>query len=62
MKYTGPEGSVYVNNVIKNGKSVWVIKGIGNTHLITRDKKTVKSRSFDYEHHMAAYLKRHNFV
>lgn len=40
---------VYFNLVQKNGKLQWVIKGIGDTVVLGRDRQKKKSRTFTQE-------------
>lgn len=53
--------AVYFNPVHKNGKDLWVIKGIGSTVVIGRDRQRRKSRTFTQEPQAAKYLDRHGF-
>ena len=48
--------------VEKNGKLQWVIKGIGDTVVLGRDRQKKKSRSFTQEAQATAYLKRNGFT
>ena len=48
---------VYFNLVQKNGKLQWVIKGIGDTVVLGRDRQKKKSRTFTQEAQADAYLK-----
>ena len=52
---------LYFNDVKKNGKNVYVLKGIGNTLIIGRDRQKKKSRIFTQEAQVERYLKRHGF-
>ena len=62
MKMVNEKGeAIYCNEANKNGKSVWVLKGIGETKIIGRDKQKKQSRVFTQEAQMTAYLKRHGF-
>lgn len=62
MKLRNAQGEmVYYNIVEKNGKTQWVIKGIGETVVVGRDRERRKSRSFSREHLAEQYLKRHGF-
>lgn len=53
---------VYFNLVQKNGKLQWVIKGIGDTVVLGRDRQKKKSRAFTQEAQADAYLKRNGFT
>lgn len=55
---------VYFNLVQKNGKLQWVIKGIGDTVVLGRDrqKKKSRTRTFTQEAQADAYLKRNGFT
>ena len=53
---------VYFNLVQKNGKLQWVIKGIGDTVVLGRDRQKKKSRTFTQEAQADAYLKRNGFT
>lgn len=53
--------AVYFNPVMKAGKEVWVIKGIGSTVVIGRDRQKRKSRIFTQYPQAEQYLKRHGF-
>lgn len=53
--------AVYYNPVRKNGKDQWVIKGIGSTVILGRDRQRRKSRTFTQEHQAASYLAKHGF-
>lgn len=46
----------------KNGKLQWVIKGIGDTVVLGRDRQKKKSRTFTQEAQADAYLKRNGFT
>ena len=62
-KLTNAKGEmVYYNLVEKNGKLQWVIKGIGDTVVLGRDRQKKKSRSFTQEAQATAYLKRNGFT
>ena len=54
--------AVYFNSICKGGKDAWVIKGIGGTQILERDRQKLKSRTFKQEAQALAYLKRHGFV
>lgn len=63
MKMVNQKGeAVYYNPVVKNGKDQWIIKGIGSTMIIGRDRQKLKSRTFTQERQAEAYLKRNGFV
>ncbi len=53
--------AVYYNMVTKNGKDQFVIKGIGSTVILDRDRQRRKSRSFTQQHQAEQYLARHGF-
>lgn len=53
--------AVYYNPVRKNGKDQWVIKGIGSTVILGRDRQRRKSRTFTQEHQAVNYLAKHGF-
>ena len=53
--------AVYFNPIRKHGKDQWVIKGIGSTVVLGRDRQRRKSRTFTQEHQAASYLARHGF-
>lgn len=53
--------AVYYNMVTKNGKDQFVIKGIGSTVILGRDRQRRKSRSFTQQHQAEQYLARHGF-
>ncbi|MCD7857710.1 MAG: hypothetical protein LUG55_07950 [Clostridiales bacterium] len=62
MKMANAKGEeIYYNPVEKNGKLVWVVKGIGSTVVIGRDRQKRKSRTFTQEHQAQAYIDRHGF-
>ena len=62
MKMVNSKGeAVYYNLVVKNGKDQWIIKGIGSTTIIGRDRQKLKSRTFTQEQQTIQYLKRHGF-
>ena len=44
------------------GKLQWVIKGIGDTVVLGRDRQKKKSRTFTQEAQADAYLKRNGFT
>mgnify|MGYP006865381598 FL=1 len=54
-------GAVYFNPILKHGKEAWVIKGIGDTVIIGRDRQRKKSRIFTQYAQTEAYLRRHGF-
>lgn len=63
MKLANAKGEmVYFNLVQKNGKLQWVIKGIGDTVVLGRDRQKKKSRTFTQEAQADAYLKRNGFT
>nr|DAL07757.1 MAG TPA: hypothetical protein [Caudoviricetes sp.] len=56
MKLANAKGEmVYFNLVQKNGKLQWVIKGIGDTVVLGRDRQKKKSRTFTQEAQADAY-------
>lgn len=62
MKMKNDKGeAVYYNFVTKNGKDQWIVKGIGSTVVIGRDRQKLKSRTFTQERQATAYLDRHGF-
>jgi len=54
-------GAVYFNPILKHGKEAWVIKGIGDTVILGRDRQRKKSRIFTQYAQAEAYLRRHGF-
>ena len=63
MKMQNSKGeAVYYNLVNKNGKDQWIIKGIGDTKVIGRDRQKLKSRCFTQERQAENYLHRHGFT
>lgn len=63
MKKRNAKGEeVYYNIVEKRGKLVYVIKGIGDTLVLGRDRQKRKSRTFKQEAQAEAYLKRMGFT
>ena len=62
MKMVNAQGeALYYNIVTKNGKDQFVLKGIGDTMILGRDKQRKKSRIFTQEAQALAFLKRHGF-
>lgn len=62
MKMVNDKGeAVYYNPVVKNGKDQFIIKGIGTTMVIGRDRQKLKSRTFTKESQAQSYLDRHGF-
>jgi len=55
-------GAVYFNPIVKHGKDAWVVKGIGDTVVIGRDRQKKRSRIFTQYAQAEAYLKRHGFT
>ena len=53
--------ALYYNLVEKNGKIQYVLKGIGSTLILGRDKQKKKSRIFTQEAQAEQYLRRHGF-
>lgn len=63
MKMVNPKGdALYYNVVVKNGKVQYVMKAIGETVILGRDRQKKKSRIFTQEAQAEAYLKRNGFV
>lgn len=54
--------AVYYNPVTKNGKDYWLVKGIGSTVIIGRDRQKRKSRAFTQEAQAEKYLLKHGFT
>lgn len=62
MKMVNEKGeAIYFNHVHKNGKLQCVLKGIGETMIIGRDRQKMKSRTFTNEAQADAYVRRHGF-
>lgn len=62
MKMVNEKGeAVYYNLVNKNGKDQYIIKGIGDTVVIGRDRQKLKSRTFSKEAQAQSYLDRYGF-
>lgn len=62
MKMMNAKGeAIYYNPVVKNGKDQYIIKGIGSTMVIGRDRQKLKSRTFTKESQAQSYLDRHGF-
>ena len=62
MKMVNDKGeALYYNPVTKNGKDVWVLKGIGSTVIVGRDRQKKKSRIFTQGAQALAYLNRNGF-
>lgn len=62
MKMVNDKGeAVYYNYANKGGRDQFVIKGIGATMVIGRDRQKKKSRIFTQEAQAEAYLKRNGF-
>jgi len=53
--------ALYYNVVEKNGKIQYVLKGIGSTVILGRDKQRRRSRIFTQEAQAEQYLRRHGF-
>ncbi len=63
MKLANAKGEmVYFNSVEKRGKVQWVVKGIGDTVVLGRDRQKKKSRTFTQEAQASAYLQRMGFT
>lgn len=58
----GQGGAVYFNPITKRGKDAWVVKGIGDTLVIGRDRQKKRSRIFTQYAQAEAYLQRHGFT
>ena len=54
-------GAVYFNPILKHGKEACVIKGVGDTVILGRDRQRKKSRIFTQYAQAEAYLRRHGF-
>ena len=62
MKMVNAKGeAVYYNIVTKGGKDQFVVKGIGATMVIGRNRQKKKSRIFTQEAQAEGYLKRNGF-
>ena len=62
MKMVNDKGeALYYNIVNKGGKDQFVLKGIGSTLIIGRDRQKKKSRIFTQEAQANSYLNRHGF-
>ncbi len=62
-KFANDRGEmVYFNLVEKNGRLQWVVKGIGDTVVLGRDRQKKKSRIFTQEAQARAYLDRNGFT
>lgn len=62
MKMVNAKGeALYYNIVEKNGKVQYVMKAIGDTVILGRDRQKKKSRIFTQEAQAMAYLKRNGF-
>ena len=55
-------GAVYFNPILKHGKEAWVIKGIGDTVILGRDRQKRKYRAFAQEAQAERYLQRYGFT
>ena len=53
--------AVYYNVVEKNGKLQYVVKGIGDTVVLGRDRQKRKSRIFTQEAQAERFLERNGF-
>lgn len=63
MKLANAKGEmVYYNLVEKRGKIQWVVKGIGDTVVLGRDRQKKKSRTFTQEAQAEAFLTRNGFT
>lgn len=62
MKMANAKGeAVYYNIVEKNGKLQYVVKGIGDTVVLGRDRQKRKSRIFTQEAQAERFLERNGF-
>ena len=62
MKMVNDKGeAVYYNPVEKHGRLEFVIKGIGDTIVVGRDRQKCKSRTFRQQAQADRYLARHGF-
>ena len=62
MKMINAKGeSIYYNVVEKSGKIQYVMKGIGDTVILGRDRQKRKSRIFTQEAQAEAFLKRNGY-
>lgn len=63
MKMVNEVGeAVYFNSVIKHGELRWVVLAASGQYLIDRDKRKVKSRSFQNELAASRFLKRNGYT
>ena len=58
----GKGEAIYYNLVEKNGKLQYVVKGIGDTVVLGRDRQKRKSRIFTQEAQVERYLLNHGFT
>ena len=62
MKLANAKGeAVYYNIVEKNGKLQYVVKGIGDTVVLGRDRQKRKSRIFTQEAQAERFLERNGY-
>lgn len=62
MKMINAKGeALYYNIVTKNGKDQFVLKGIGDTVILGRDRQKKKSRIFTQEAQAEAFLRRNGY-
>lgn len=62
MKMVNAKGeAIYYNVVEKSGKIQYVMKGIGDTVILGRDRQKRKSRIFTQEAQAEAFLKRNGY-
>lgn len=54
--------ALYYNIVTKNGKDQFVLKGIGDTVILGRDRQKKKSRIFMQEAQAEAFLRRNGYI
>lgn len=62
MKLMNDRGqAVYLNCVEKSGAVRYIVKAASGQYLLNKDKKKVKSRSFQREIDASRYLKREGY-
>ena len=62
MKMVNAKGeAIYYNCVEKAGKTQYVLKGIGDTVILGRDRQKKRSRIFTQEAQAEAFLRRTGF-
>ncbi len=63
MKLSNEAGqAVYMNDVEKHGKLVWVIKAASGQTLMGRDRQKLKSRTFKNQYQAEAFLERYGYT